>query len=132
MFLFYIYTMDFIFQKTSNPDDVISIRIRDATSYTLSIKNRTEEFFSEGVLQDYEVKQYIELLYLSALHDDHRYDHLQINFPTFPAIMRNLKNDSLDYACVGDQFPFLSVFSTLITFSLKLEEWPVRVGAYTS
>jgi hypothetical protein len=124
--------MDFIFQKTSKPDDVVSIRIRDATSYTLSIKNRTEGYSSEGILQDYEVKQYIELLYLSALYDDKGYDDLQINFPTFPAIMRNLKNDSFDYACVGDRFPFLSLFSTLITFSLKLEEWPVQVGMPTS
>jgi hypothetical protein len=124
--------MDFIFQKRSKLDDIISIRIRDATSYTLIIKNNTENFFCEGVLQDYEVKQYIELLYLSALHDDQSYDDLQINFPTFPAIMRNLKNDSFDYGCVGDQFPFLNVFSTLLTFTLQLEEWPVRVGAYTS
>ena len=119
--------MDFIFQKGSNLDDIISIRRRDRTSYTVKVKNQTESYTSEGVLQDYEVKEYIELLYLSTLEDDKPYDYVQMNFPHFPAILRNVSRDRQQYAAEGYAFAFLDTFSDLITRALRVEEWPTVI-----
>jgi hypothetical protein len=119
--------MDFIFQKGSNPDDIISIRRRDDTSYTVKVKNQTEFYTSEGVLQDYEVKEYVELLYLSTLEDEKPYEFIQMNFPHFPAILRNLSRDRLQYAAEGYNFAFLDTFAGLIKRSLQVEEWPIVI-----
>lgn len=119
--------MDFIFQKGSNSDDIISIRRRDRTSYIVRNRNRTESYTSEGVLQDYEVKEYIELLYLSTLEDEKPYDYIQMNFPHFPAILRNVSRDRVQFGAEGYNFAFLDTFAGLITRALQTEEWPTVI-----
>jgi hypothetical protein len=124
--------MEFIFQKGSNPDDSFHIRRRDRTSYIVRIRNRTEDYTSEGVLQDYEIKEYVELLYLSALEDHKPYDFVQMNFPFFPGILRNLAHDRVQYAAEGYDFSFLETFAALITRTLQVEEWPAVHGSSTN
>jgi hypothetical protein len=124
--------MEFIFQKGSNPDDSFHIRRRDRTSYIVRIKNKTEMYTSEGVLQDYEIKEYLELLYLSALEDHKPYDFIQMNFPFFPGILRNLSDDRVQYAVEGYDFAFLDTFAALINRSLQVEEWPTVHGSSTN
>ena len=116
--------MDFIFQKGSTPDDVISLRRCDKNSYTVVVKNTTEGYTSTSVLQDYEVKAYLEVLYLSILEDDRPYEYVQMNFPNLPGILRNLQSDRYEYTQLGYEFPFLDTFAFMITTSLQLEEWP--------
>ena len=69
--------MDFIFQRTGAPDDTILIRRKGRASYTIKIANHTEDYFGEGSLHEYELKDYIELLYLSLLEDAQHYEYLQ-------------------------------------------------------
>jgi hypothetical protein len=116
--------MEFIFQKGSAPDDIITIRRRNRTSYIVRTRNNTESYTSEGILQDYEIKDYVELLYLSALEDDSPYDCVQMNFPHFPGMIRTLSKDRLQYAAERYEFSFLETFSALITRSLQTEDWP--------
>ena len=121
--------MDFIFQKGTNPDDVISLRRRDSNSYTVVVKNTTEGYTSTSVLQDYEVKQYLEVLYLSALEDERPYEYVQMNFPNLPGLLRNLQSDRYEYSYLGYDFSFLDTFAYMITTSLQLEEWPTITSA---
>ena len=124
--------MDVIFQKTGHPDDVISIRRKGCASYTVKIKNHTEDYISEGVLQEYEVKDYMELLYLSVLEDEQGPEYIQINFPFFPAMIRNVNKDRASYEEFGYDFPFLHTFADMISTSLQAETWPTRLGTYTN
>lgn len=118
--------MDFIFQRTGAPDDTILIRRKGRASYTIKIANHTEDYFAEGVLHEYELKDYIELLYLSSLEDVQPYDYLQISFPYFPAILRNIKQDRKSYEEWGYDFPFLNTFADMISACLQAETWPSR------
>jgi hypothetical protein len=124
--------MDILLQKTGKPDDVISIRRKGHASYTVNIKNHTENYIGEGVLQEYEVKDYMELLYLSVLEDEQGPDYVQINFPFFPAMIRNVKKDRESYYEFGYDFPFLHIFADMIYTSLQSETWPTRLGTFTN
>jgi hypothetical protein len=124
--------MDILFQKTGRPDDVISVRRKGRTSYTIKIKSHSEDYISEGVLQEYEVQDYMELLYLSMLEDEQGPEYVQINFPFFPAIIRNVKKDRESYYEFGYDFSFLHTFADMISTSLQAETWPTRLGTYTN
>ena len=89
-------------------------------------------YTSEGVLQDYEIKEYLELLYLSALEDSAPYDFIQMNFPFFPGILRNVACDRAQYAAEEYDFAFLDTFAALITRTLQVEEWPTVHGSSTN